>query len=480
MKIKNLLLTILAICLLTFTFGVANNSAHAMSASDANANNTVYDVSEHQGVFTDQQVQQLKSEVPFMILRVQQGSAYSDHTFQQNRDLMNKYNIPYGVYSYSQYENPSDAADEARTLYNRAPNARFYVNDYEDQTVTSGGTNESTEAWINALRPLVGQRKILFYSYAYFMEAHAAEAISSYDGYWLPNYNDTEPAREHVLWQFTSSFYSNALGQNIDASLLNSKDASWFVGNSASSNYVQPTNNTNTDQSSNNQSNNTNNNDQQNNNQSNNQQSNQQSNNQTTNSQNNNNQQNQQNSDQNNSSNNTDNNDNQPEQQPRNTSYVQQSKNMLIKAGYDYQIYNHVPGDNKFTDNTYAKASVSDYTRKSVYVNSIATVNGKTYYRLYYKGKSIGWVNTKALIPNVKYSTYYRTKTMKSNPKVNFNNHISNSGFSNVKVTANGHKYANKKLQVTRRAIKDGWNSYYYQAFYRGKLVGWIYQSAFK
>ncbi|TPR39068.1 hypothetical protein DY119_05240 [Apilactobacillus micheneri] len=445
MKIKNFLLTIVAVSLLVVTFGTASNNAHAMSTSDANPSNTVYDLSEHQGVFTDQQVQQLKSEVPFVILRVQQGSAYSDKNFEQNRDLMNKYGVPYGVYSYSMYESPSDAADEARTLYNRAPNARFYVNDYETQTVKSGGTNESTEAWINALRPLVGQRKILFYSTAGFMTNNAAEAVSSYDGFWLANYNPTEPSREHVLWQFASDFHSNALGQNLDASLLNSKDANWFIGDTTDTNSqpVDPNN-----QNNNNQNNDTQNNNQQNN--------------------------NNQNSDNNNSD------QPKPQPKPRNTSYVQKSNNMIVKDGYDYQVYNHVPGDNKFEGQTSAKASIKDYKHKSVYVNSIATVNDKTYYRLYYKHHAIGWVNTKALIPNVKYTNYYKTKTVKKNNKIDFYNHIANSGFANVKVTAHGKNYANKKIRVNRRAIKDGWHSYYYQAFYKGKLIGWIYQSALK
>ncbi len=428
----------MTVSLLIVTLGATNHNVHAMTASDANPSNTIYDVSEHQGVFTDAQVQQLKSEIPFVILRVQQGSEYSDHTFQQNRDLMNKYGVPYGVYSFSMYESPDDAANEARTLYNRAPDARFYVNDYELRTVQSGGADNAAQSWVDTLRPLVGQRKILYYGPTWLMLQDTSNAISSYDGYWIPNYNETEPSREHVLWQFASDFHSNALGQNIDASLLNSKDVNWFIGetNDTNAQPVTPNN-----QNSNNQNNN-------NNNQSN--------------------------------DNNSDQSQTKPQPKPKNTSYVQKSNNMIIKDGYEYQIYNHVPSDNKFEGKTYAKASIKDYKHKSVYVNSIATVNGKTYYRIYYKNHAIGWVNTKALIPNVKYTNYYKTKTVKKNTKIDFYNHISNSGFSNVKVTAHGKNYANKKIKVTRRAIKDGWNSYYYQASYHGKTLGWIYQSALK
>lgn len=450
MKVKNILLTIITSTLLIIAFVSFKPNIHAMSSSDANLSNTVYDMSEWQNNLTDAQVQQLKNEVPFVIIRAQLGSMRYDNTFQHNRDLLEKYNIPYGVYSFSLYTSPDDAANEARTLYQRAPHARFYVNDYETNNLTSGDSNTATQTWVDTLRPLVGQRKILYYGPAWLMLRDNSNAISSYDGYWIPAYQDSEPQREHVLWQFTDHFYSNALGKNLDASLLNSKDANWFIGDTADADSqplpVDSNNNSNSNQS-----------DSQNN--SNNQQD-QQS----------------ENSQQNQSNNSK---DNSPKPKPKNTTYTQQSKTMIIKDGYDYQIYNHVPLDNKFSDNIYAKASVSDYRHKRVYINSIANVNGRSYYRLYYKNHVIGWVNTRALVPNVNYSNYYVSKKMKNNPKVAFHNHINNSGFVSH-ITHRGYSYANKKLKITSRAIKDGWHSYYYKAYYRGKLLGWIYQSAFK
>ncbi|TPR26405.1 hypothetical protein DY120_01540 [Apilactobacillus micheneri] len=447
MKIKNILLTIITSTLLIIAFVSFKPNVHAMSASDANPSNTVYDISEWQHNLTDSQVQQLKSEVPFVIIRAQLGSMRYDNTFQHNRDLLEKYGVPYGVYSFSLYTSPDDAANEARTLYQRAPHARFYVNDYEENDLTSGDPNTAAQTWVDTLRPLVGQRKVLYYGPAWLMLRDTSQAVSSYDGYWLPAYQDSEPQREHVLWQFSSTFHSNALDKDIDASLLNSKDTNWFIGDTADANAqpvpVDPNNNSNSNQS-NNQNN------------SNNQQSNNSQQNQSSNSQ-----------------------DNIPKPKPRNTTYTQQSKTMIIKDGYDYQIYNHVPLDNKFSDNIYAKASVSDYTHKRVYINSIADVNGRSYYRLYYQNHALGWVNTKALVPNVNYSSYYLNKTMKNNPKVAFHNHINNSGFAS-RITNHGYSYANKKLKITSRAIKDGWHSYYYKAYYHGKLLGWIYQSAFK
>lgn len=450
MKTKKILIIFLLSIFLELLCSSIHTEANSLNYDNANINNTVYDISEWQNYLTDLQVKQLKKKVPFIIIRAQNGSMQYDYTFRHNRDLLEKYNVPYGVYSFSLYTSPSDAANEARTLYQRAPHARFYVNDFEKNYVTSGTPNDAAKAWVDTLRPLAGQRKILYYGPAWLMLQETASAISSYDGYWLPAYQYNEPQREHVLWQFSSHFYSKALGKIVDASLLNSKDVNWFIGDTSDADS-QPVPVDSNDNSNSNQSDNQNN--------SNNQQ-----------------EQQSENSQQNQSNNSQ---DNSPKPKPKNTMYTQQSKTMIIKDGYDYQIYNHVPLDNKFSDNIYAKASVSDYRHKRVYINSIANVNGRSYYRLYYKNHVIGWVNTRALVPNVNYSNYYVSKKMKNNPKVAFHNHINNSGFVSH-ITHHGYSYANKKLKITSRAIKDGWHSYYYKAYYRSKLLGWIYQSAFK
>ena len=46
--------------------------------------------------------------------------------------------MKFGVYSYSLYENADDARNEAQTLYSRASKASFYVNDFEQNSITSG------------------------------------------------------------------------------------------------------------------------------------------------------------------------------------------------------------------------------------------------------------------------------------------------------------------------------------------------------
>ncbi|MGL4699110.1 MAG: GH25 family lysozyme [Apilactobacillus waqarii] len=441
---------------------LASTSVPAMAdASNANTSNTVYDMSEWQGSLTDTQAQQLKNEVPFVILRVQYGSAYADKTFEHNRDLMDKYGIPYGVYSFSQYENPSDAAYEAKVLYSRAPRARFYVNDYESQTVTSGGTNESTDAWLKALRPLVGQRKILFYSYANFMVQNAASSVANYDGYWLAAYQNNEPAREHVLWQFTDKFHSNALGKNLDASMFTSKDANWFIGDVSDATNPTPVPKIKvpkSDQSSK---------------KVNKKQSAAQKNAAS--------QANQQAANTNNHTSVTTT-KKKKKAVVKNVDYTAVNKSMTIAGGTGLKIYNHVPGDNRYKKNTKAVHKSNSYATKRVTINSVAknTSNGRTYYRVLQNGKVLGWINTNGLVSNVTYSKYHATKIVRMHPKVNFYNHVGNSGFADIHVTNYGTGYAYTPVQITQRAKKDGWKKYYYKAYYQGKFIGWAYGAMFK
>ncbi|PTI89109.1 GH25 family lysozyme [Mammaliicoccus vitulinus] len=191
---------------------------------------SILDLSEWQGALTSDQVKKLKANYDFIILRAQYGSDYKDATFATNSKLLAANNMKYGVYSYSMYENASDARTEAKALYNRAPNASFYINDYEEETVTSGTSDESTQAWLDEMRKYSGNKKVLLYSYEDFMLNHTATAVQSYDGYWLAAYQDAQPEREHVLWQYTDSYYSEELDQNVDANVLGPNvQTSWFI-----------------------------------------------------------------------------------------------------------------------------------------------------------------------------------------------------------------------------------------------------------
>lgn len=204
----------------------------------ATLNSQVPDLSEWQGELTATQVKNLAKVEPFIILRVQYGSDYKDKYFAHNAALCAQYGLKYGVYSFSQYISTSDAKQEAKDLYNRAPNASFYVNDYEEQTVTSGTTNSATKAWYTEMNSLTS-KNVLFYSYNSFAQTYAASAMKDYNGFWLADYTSIEPTGiSHVLWQFSDDWYSSPIAQYVDASLKYGKATSWFLSNStAASNY---------------------------------------------------------------------------------------------------------------------------------------------------------------------------------------------------------------------------------------------------
>lgn len=218
-------------------YPVFNNYSASLLArtSIKSYKNSVPDLSEWQGSFTNSEVKKLKREVPFVILRVQYGDSYEDHTFKHNKALMEKYKVPYGVYSFSQYTSAANAKTEAKALYKRAPKARFYINDYEDQTVRHGSTNTATKAWFTEMNKYAGKKKVLLYSNYYFMHSHAKTAVKSYDGFWLAAYQSSEPkTATHVLWQYTDNHYSKALKQHVDASISKNHSAEWFLNQSSS------------------------------------------------------------------------------------------------------------------------------------------------------------------------------------------------------------------------------------------------------
>lgn len=397
MKFKNLFLSLLALIL--FSAVSTNIKANSNNLNSGNQEITydypVYDISEWQGRLTDTQAQKLKTEVPFLILRVQYGSSYADKTFEYNKAMLEKYDIPYGVYSFSQYEDSADAADEARTLYQKAPNARFYVNDFEDQTVTSGSADDATLSWVKEMRKYSGNKKVLLYSYQNFMLKHASNAINSYDGYWLAAYQSTEPTREHVLWQYTSSDYSAALNKKVDASISSSKPISWFLGSDSDSSTTQE------------------------------------------------------------------------------VQYKNVNLKKMIKANTNSSIYDNVPGDTENSSNVVDNSN--NYVAKNMKIDQQATSSkNETYYHISYKGKSLGWISTSSVTRAVTYKKTKQKVTVNAYPASNFYNHVPGSQLA-TKKKANGKSYSNRVLTVNKVATKDGYKHQYFNCYYRGKLIGWIY-----
>ncbi|MHA8110327.1 GH25 family lysozyme [Lactobacillaceae bacterium Melli_B4] len=224
------------LCSLVVVLGLAI-VAPIFSATANASNKPIYDLSEWQGNITASQAQKLKSETEFLILRVQYGSGYKDKVFQNNVKMLSRYGVKYGVYSYSLYNSPRAAANEASNLITAAPNALFYVNDAEANHVTSGTMNSATVAWANRARQLT-DNPIVLYSYQSFM-SHFTTARSAYDAIWLASYTSMAPktSYKYDLWQYTDRYYSAALNRRVDANKIpaNGKPLSFWLGGSSSS-----------------------------------------------------------------------------------------------------------------------------------------------------------------------------------------------------------------------------------------------------
>ena len=221
-------LTIIISVLVMLLFGgrsASHQPVQARRTADA------YDLSEWQGRLTNHRAHRLKHEVSFMILRAQNGSHRQDRTFSYNARKLRKAKVPYGAYSFSLYHNSASARNEARTLYQRAPEAKFYVNDVE---INHAGrdSNRAGKAWAHEMKRLT-QRPVVLYSYANFINQHLRKARKAYNTIWLAGYTSRQPLThfKYGMWQFTNNYYSRALGKRIDASRLTGQPLTFWIGN---------------------------------------------------------------------------------------------------------------------------------------------------------------------------------------------------------------------------------------------------------
>ncbi|WP_215660013.1 GH25 family lysozyme [Secundilactobacillus kimchicus] len=205
-------------------YGVALVAASLFLQSHASAATLpVYDLSEWQGNISATQARNLKTEVGGLILRTGYGSNYKDRVIDHNIAMVERYGIPYGVYQFNQYTSASDARTEARYTLARAPHARFYVNDAEQHTTSNFST--ATKAWGAEMQKLT-TKPVYLYSYRWFYNAYIGSK-TPYDGFWLAAYQSTRPTPyDYQMWQFSSTYYSRALGKSLDANRQVSGD--WF------------------------------------------------------------------------------------------------------------------------------------------------------------------------------------------------------------------------------------------------------------
>lgn len=217
-------------CMFTLASPILFSSYQAHAA-------TAYDISQYQGYLTPAKVKRLKLEVSFVIIRTQYGGLRLDHTFYHNAQLLQKYHVPYGVYGYSLYANPAQARGEAKTLYQRAPQARFFVNDIE-QNNTHGTLNASTQAWANEIHSLTNRPAVLYTGESFSNYRLNQNTRNKYDAIWLAAYGtEPDPYYHYDLWQFSDDYYSRALGKALDADTFpdgNNKSLNFWIGNTPS------------------------------------------------------------------------------------------------------------------------------------------------------------------------------------------------------------------------------------------------------
>lgn len=181
------------------------------------------DISEWQGRLTATQVQQMKPHVSFVINRRQYGANYVDKDAANNTDLYVKYRIPFGEYDFSQFTSVASARQEARDFYARSNKAaRFYVLDFEVNTVKSGTTNAAVAAWEQQMRALT-TKKLVFYSYQSFATTYANTSRQLFNAQWIADYTARTPQIPYAMWQYTDHFYMAGLNKYVD----NSQVATW-------------------------------------------------------------------------------------------------------------------------------------------------------------------------------------------------------------------------------------------------------------
>jgi len=225
---------------LALSLGLSASVINPQNASAANTSNgavvkKVVDISEWQGNVSYQKALALKSETSFVIVRVQYGSNYKDVQYQNTIANLEKAGTPYGVYSYSRYVNASDAKQEARDLYNRAKHAKFFVNDAEEYTTTSGYYASAVKSWGAEMQRLTS-RPVILYSGSYFYNSYI-RSMANYDAFWEANYSNHYLSGNTSLWQYTDSGYSTSLGRGVDTSkVITSKHpVKWWIGSGSAS-----------------------------------------------------------------------------------------------------------------------------------------------------------------------------------------------------------------------------------------------------
>jgi GH25 family lysozyme M1 (1,4-beta-N-acetylmuramidase) len=177
----------------------------------------------------------LKSQVDFVILRVQAGYTNVDSKYKEYVAGCKANGIPFGTYAYFKGVSIPDSIAEAKNAFELMdPDSKFFALDIEEncnRDLVSTG-----QAFIDYLKNK-GVQKVGLYSGESFFNAHNLGSIRC-DFVWIAKYgtNDgqqhTKPSVPCDLWQYTSVGHLNGIGGNVDLNVLTgSKSLDWFTGN---------------------------------------------------------------------------------------------------------------------------------------------------------------------------------------------------------------------------------------------------------
>jgi N-acetylmuramoyl-L-alanine amidase len=176
----------------------------------------------------------LKSQVDFVILRVQAGYTNPDEKYKEYAAGCKANGIPFGTYAYFRGVSIPDSIAEAKNAHELMDSeSKFFALDIEENSMrdlVAGG-----QAFIDYLKNK-GVQKVGLYSGESFFNTHNLGAIRV-DFTWIAKYgsNDgqqhTKPNVACDLWQYTSVGHLNGIAGNVDLNVLTgSKPLEYFTG----------------------------------------------------------------------------------------------------------------------------------------------------------------------------------------------------------------------------------------------------------
>ena len=223
MKIIKIILT-LSLLIVGLYFCTSHLTVSAKDVS----NPKIADVSEWQGNINWSLA---KDDLNMVIIRAQYGTNYKDRYLDHNQTEAIKNDVPFGTYAYARYINANDAKIEAQALYNRtSKNAKFYVIDVEEFTVTSGTMRAATDAFVKELRSLTNKKIGLYVGHHTYTQFNLD--TTKFDFVWIPAYRSWEPDYKHDIWQYTDGGQVKGVVGGVDLNKLSSADKplSYYVG----------------------------------------------------------------------------------------------------------------------------------------------------------------------------------------------------------------------------------------------------------